>query len=270
MSSSPSLEQFMEGQRATWASGDWPSVAELIQTVADRLVSEAEITPGLRVLDVAAGTGNVALRAAEAGAEVIASDLVADHFERGRERAREAGVEIEWVEADAADLPFEDASFDRVLSTFGAMFAPDHEAAARELMRVVRPDGLIGMCNWTLGGGGGRLFKTIGGYMPPPPDFATGPPPLWGTEEHVTKLVGARCELDLERQSILMEGDSVEDFGNWFTENFGPLITARKVLGDERFAELKSDLFALWHEENQAEDGFAFEQEYLRVLARPR
>jgi SAM-dependent methyltransferase len=262
------VEDFMQRQRSTWASGDWPSVAQLVQPVADRLVEEAEIQPGARVLDIAAGTGNVAIRAAEKGGDVVASDLVSDFFEPGARRAEEAGVEIEWVEADAQDLPFEDQSFDRVLSTFGVMFAPRHDIAAAELVRVCRPDGLIGLCSWTPDGGGGRMFKTIGSYMPPPPDYAQ-PPPMWGTEDHVRELLGDRCEIDMERRNARLEGASVEEYANWFCDNFGPLVTAKGVLGD-RFEELKGNLLEIWREENLVADGFRFEQEYLRVLARPR
>jgi ubiquinone/menaquinone biosynthesis C-methylase UbiE len=262
-------DEFIQKQRSTWASGDWPSVAELVQPVSDELVEEAEISEGTRVLDVAGGTGNLSIPAAQKGGDVVGSDLVDDFFEVGRRRAAEAGVEIEWVEANAEELPFENDSFDRVLSVFGVMFAPRHQQAADELVRVVRPDGLIGVSSWIPEGTNGKMFKTIGSYMPAPPDFAQ-PPPLWGTEEHVTELLGESCELDFEKRSIRFEGDSLEEYADWFCSSFGPLVTARAVLGD-RFADLKRDLTEVWREGNLAENGgFAMEPTYLRVLARPR
>lgn len=262
-------EEFIQRQRSTWASGDWPSVAELVQPVSDELVDEAEIAPGTRVLDVAGGTGNLAVPAAQKGASVVGSDLVGDFFEVGAGRAEEAGVEIEWVEANAEELPFEDDSFDRVLSVFGVMFAPRHDKAAGELVRVVRPDGLIGVSSWIPEGSNGRMFAAIGSYMPPPPDFAQ-PPPLWGTEEHVTALLGDSCELDFARRSVRFAHSSLDEYADWFCSSFGPLVSARSVLGD-RFAKLKATLLEIWREENLADDGgFAIEPTYLRVLARPR
>jgi ubiquinone/menaquinone biosynthesis C-methylase UbiE len=266
---SVAVDEFIARQRATWASGDWPSVAELVQPVSDELVEESAIEPGMRVLDVAGGTGNVSIRAAEKGASVVGSDLVSDFFEVGRKRAADAGVEIEWVEANAEELPFEDDSFDRVLSVFGVMFAPRHRQAAEELVRVVRRDGLIGVSSWIPEGTNGEMFKTIGSYMPAPPDFAQ-PPPMWGTEDHVRELLGDSCELEFERRSIRFEDESLDEYADWFCDNFGPLVTAQAVLGD-RFADLKADLIGVWREGNLAEgDAFAMEPTYLRVFARPR
>jgi SAM-dependent methyltransferase len=263
-------DEFIEKQRSTWASGDWPSVAEIVQPVSDELVEEAEISDGTRVLDVAGGTGNLAIPAAKKGGDVVSSDLVDDFFEVGARRAQEAGVEVEWVQANAEELPFEDDSFDRVLSVFGVMFAPRHEKAAAELVRVVRPDGLIGVSSWIPEGVNGRMFATIGSHMPKPPDFVK-PPPLWGTEDHVNDLLGDRCELDFERRSIEFARPSLEEYADWFCSSFGPLVTAQKVLGDDGFAKLKSELLEIWREENLADDGsFAIEPTYLRVLARPR
>ena len=266
---SVTTDEFIQKQRNIWASGDWPSVAELVQGVSDELAGEAEISQGTRVLDVAGGTGNLAIPAAQRGGDVVSSDLVSDHFEVGRQRAQKAGVEIEWVEANAEELPFEDDSFDRVLSVFGVMFAPRHELAAGELLRVVRADGLIGVSSWIPEGVNGRMFATIGAHMPAPPDFAK-PPPMWGTEDHVRELLGDACELDFARRSIRFNFDSLEGFADWFCNSFGPLVTAQTVLGDG-FADLKGALVNVWSEENQADDGtFSIEPTYLRVLARPR
>jgi ubiquinone/menaquinone biosynthesis C-methylase UbiE len=263
-------DEFIQKQRAVWASGDWPSVAELVRPVSEELADEAEIGEGTRVLDVAGGTGSLSIHAAKKGASVVCSDLVSEHFKAGREHAAEAGVEVEWAEANAEELPFEDNSFDRVLSVFGVMFAPRHAKAAGELLRIVHPDGLIGVSSWIPEGTNGKMFATIGSFMPPPPDFAS-PPPLWGTEEHVRELLGDSCELDFERRSIRFGHESLEEYADWFCSSFGPLVAAKSVLGDERFAELKQALTEVWREGNLADDGsFAMEPTYLRVLARPR
>src|SRR3954451_15756538 len=178
--------------RALWASGDYPAVAaELIPGFGPEIVRACEIQPGDRVLDIAAGSGNAAIPAAEAGAVVTASDLTPELFDAGRRIASARGVELEWVEADAEALPFADDSYDVVMSTVGVMFAPHHQAAADELVRVCRPGGTIGMINWTPEGFIGQLFPTIKPYAPPPPEGAN-PPPLWGDERHLRGLLGAR------------------------------------------------------------------------------
>ena len=175
--------------RATWAAGDYAAVAEMIDEAPPRdLFARVEVTPGLEVLDVATGTGNLAIRAAAAGAQVVGLDLTPELFATARRRAERHGVVVDWVEGDAEDLPFEDDSFDSVLSAFGVQFAPRHEVVAQELARVCRPGGRIGLVNWTPGGAIGDLFKIMGRYMPAPPDYAS-PPSLWGNEEHVRSLL---------------------------------------------------------------------------------
>src|SRR3954451_24039811 len=174
--------------RATWASGDFDKVAEFIWEIGGVAAAAAECGPSDRVLDIAAGSGNAAVQAAQRGARVVASDLTPELFEAGRRRAPAAGVELEWVEADAEDLPFEDASFDVALSTFGIMFAPRQSVAAAELARVVRPQGRIALCSWRAAGFSGERFRTIAGFMNPPPP-PEGPPVRWGTEEGVHELL---------------------------------------------------------------------------------
>src|SRR5262245_57572873 len=187
--------------RAMWSPGDYHRFAkETVWELGPRLVRACGIGPGQRVLDVAAGSGNVALRAAEAGADVVASDLTPENLEAGRRAARALGLELEWVEADAAALPFADGEFDVVTSSFGAMFAPDHQAVANGLLRVCRPGGTIGMLNFTPEGLAAEFFGLFARYAPPEPDGAPGPL-LWGSEEHVRELFGDRlASLELTRR----------------------------------------------------------------------
>ena len=174
--------------RAMWAAGDFPEVAQReLWPLGERIVERLGIRPGERVLDVACGTGNAAIRAAEAGGRVTGLDLTPELFEAGRRLAAEAGVEVEWVEGDAEALPFGDESFDVVVSTLGVMFAPRHEVAARELVRVLRPGGRLALLNWAEDSVIARSFRATGRFLPPPPDFAS-PPWLWGSEDHLRSL----------------------------------------------------------------------------------
>jgi 2-polyprenyl-3-methyl-5-hydroxy-6-metoxy-1,4-benzoquinol methylase len=180
--------------RAMWALGNYDAVATEVIPALGRVVADsAGITPGARVLDVAAGSGNASFPAAAAGGRVVASDLTPELLETGRQRATELGFDIEWVEADAENLPFEDASYDVVMSSIGAMFAPHHQDVADELARVCRPGGTIGLLSWTPEGMIGALFRTMGPFAPPPPPGAQ-PAPLWGSEDHLRGLFGDRVE----------------------------------------------------------------------------
>jgi ubiquinone/menaquinone biosynthesis C-methylase UbiE len=260
--------------RAMWAAGDFPKVAaQTVAEVGPALVAAAGVGPGQRVLDVAAGSGNTAIPAARAGADVVASDLTPELFDAGRADAAAAGVELEWVEADAEALPFEDAAFDVVLSSFGAMFAPRHQVVADELLRVVRPGGTIGMANWTPAGVVGQFFLTLAPFMPPPPPGFV-PPVLWGVEDHVRELFGDRvADLRFERRL-----QTVERFADpaayieFYRENFGPTIVAYAATADdpERRAALDAAMLDFATRTNLGGPGeparYAFE--YLLVLAR--
>src|SRR3954469_6364396 len=194
MSTTPSDSELKTRHRAMWASGDYPSMVEtFLLPLGPRLVEACGIRPGSQVLDVAAGTGNASVPAARRGAQVTASDLTPELLEAGRHRAQDAGVELDWAEADAEHLPFEDASFDVVMSSIGAMFAPHHQQVADELVRVCRPGGTLGLLSWTPEGMIGGLFKLMGPFAPPPPPGAQ-PPPLWGGEDHLEELFGDRVE----------------------------------------------------------------------------
>ena len=255
--------------RAVWSAGKWDRVADYVAATGPKLLDSVGIEDGMRVLDIGTGSGgSVAIPAARRGAEVVGSDISSVHFDAARARAEAAGVEVEWVEADALDLPFDDGSFDRVLSTFGHMFAPDHALAASEMARVVKPDGVIGFCAWTPEGSTGQMFRLTASHMPPPPE-GFQPPPLWGTEDHVRALMEPLgFELSFERKMNEFREESPEIYREVFQSNFGPMVKAREVLGD-KWADLKADLDAFFDEQNVADDGtVVMYGEYLETIAR--
>jgi SAM-dependent methyltransferase len=249
------------------AAGDSATLSDHIRHVGEHLVESAGVDPGTRVLDVACGTGNAAIPAARAGGEVTGLDITPELLDGGRAKAAEAGVNVEWVEGDAEDLPFPDGSFDRVFSTFGHMFAPRHRQTADEMSRVCGAGGAIGICCWTPEGVTGELFGAMGSYMPPPPDYAK-PPLLWGTEDHVREMYGSASDFRFERRSATIEWESAEGFADYFMSRFGPFVTARAVLG-ERFAELRADVIEVWKGWNRGgEDELVLPQEYLVSIVR--
>src|SRR3954470_19499168 len=212
--------------RAMWASGDYPSMVETFLTpLGPRLVHALPIGAGTRVLDVAAGTGNASIPAAERRGIVTASDLTPELLEAGRART---SLDLEWVEADAEELPFEDESFDVVMSAIGVMFAPHHQVAADELVRVCRPGGTITLLSWTPEGGIGSLFRTMGPFAPTPPP-GVQPPPLWGSEAHLRELVGDRIQWrSLERDTLdITAFERPRDYGEFFKARYGPTIGIR-------------------------------------------
>jgi SAM-dependent methyltransferase len=254
-----------------WAAGDYARVAERIDDLppAD-LFARVDIAPGCDVLDVATGTGNVALKAAGRGAEVTGLDITPELLEVAERRARRAGVEVNWVEGDAEDLPFGEERFDRVLSVFGVQFAPRHEVAAHELVRVCRPGGLIGLVNWTPHGHIGAVQKLVGGYMPKPPAFAS-PPALWGSEEHVRALFAdLPVELELRHGHNPWRFGSAEHWVTWLETHYGPTVKAReKLTAEGRWDDLRRELVALAASANEATDrGLLIHAEYLVAVAR--
>jgi SAM-dependent methyltransferase len=224
-----------------WAMGDYDRFARAtVWELGPRLVDACGLGPGDRVLDVAAGTGNVAIRAAMKGASVVACDLTPEHFAEGRRGAAAAGVDLEWIEGDAEALPFDDSAFDVVTSCFGAMFAPDHRATADELVRVCRPGGTIGLASFTPEGIGGEFFAVLAPYAPAAPAGAN-PPVLWGSEAHLRMLFGNRVSsLILSRHTYVERAPSPEDYCRLFMEAFGPLVAIRASLDlhPERRTEL--------------------------------
>jgi ubiquinone/menaquinone biosynthesis C-methylase UbiE len=221
--------------RAMWASGDYPALAsELLLELGAILVEACGVTSRQRVLDIATGAGNAAIPAAMMGAKVVASDLTPEMFDAGRHQAADRGVELEWKEGDAEALPFGDDEFDTVMSCLGVMFAPHHQAAADELLRVCKPGGTIGLLNWTPEGFIGNMFATLKPFAPPPPPGAQ-PAPLWGSEDHVRELLGDRItEVHTRKQALAVRSfHQPEDFVRYFKSHYGPTISVYKFIAED-------------------------------------
>jgi ubiquinone/menaquinone biosynthesis C-methylase UbiE len=253
--------------RKMWASGDYPSMVEtFLLPLGPRLVEACGIGPEMSVLDVAAGTGNASIPAAQAGADVTASDLTPELLEAGRQHAEAEGLALDWVEADAEHLPFEDESFDVVMSSIGAMFAPHHQEVADELVRVCRPGGTIGLLSWTPEGMIGALFRLMGPFAPPPPPGAQ-PPPLWGSEDHLNDLFGDRVDFSKQEREMLeiTAFERPRDYGEHFKARYGPTVAAQaNARKNEREAEFEEALDQFCDEWNRGTpDQARFEKEYL-------
>jgi SAM-dependent methyltransferase len=264
----PLADELRQQARATWAAGDWDRVAGLVTPVGARVIDRVGIDAGQDVLDVGTGTGgNVAIPAALRGARVVGLDVTPELLEGARRRAADAGVDIEWVEGDAHDLPFEDARFDRVISSFGAMFASDHGRAAAELVRVCRPGGRIAMTTWSNNGFAGELFKLAGRYLPPPPE-GVQPPPLWGVDAHVEEMFGAvGATPKIEHMDVDFVFASEQSAVEHYTEHFGPYVMARSVLEPQgRWDDFVGDFGGLVGQFNASGDGGAsISSEYLLI-----
>jgi ubiquinone/menaquinone biosynthesis C-methylase UbiE len=264
--------ELMAKHRAIWATGDYPRVAsDLVAPLGPVLVEASGIGPGDRVLDVAAGTGNAAIPAAAIGARVVASDLTPELLERGRTVAAERGVELEWAEANAEALPFADNYFDAVLSCIGVMFAPHHQAAADEIVRVCKPRGTIALINWTPHGLIGQMFAVMKPFAAPPPP-GVQPPPLWGSEEHLKELLG-KGVVDLATQTRTLTVDlfpTGEAFRDFFKTTYGPTMTAyHNIAGEpDRVAALDAALAELG--QRFLAGSTTMEWEYLLVTALKR
>jgi SAM-dependent methyltransferase len=256
--------------RAMWASGDYAKLAaELVSPLGPVLVEATDVGPGDRVLDVAAGTGNAAIPAAQTGASVVASDLCPELLEEGRRLAGERGVELEWRETNAHELSFGDNEFDVVMSCIGVMFAPFHQRAADELVRVCKPGGRIGLISWTPEGHIGQLWAIMKPYAPPPPPGAQ-PPPLWGQEDHVRALLGDRVtDVVTERRMLTVDhfADGAE-FRDYFKTIYGPTISVyRTIEGDpDRVAALDADIARVG--DSVLSGSSTMEWEYLLLTAR--
>jgi len=263
------FEDFKQRQRAMWSAGDYPDIAKTIESVAHEVVDRVGVSEGNDHLDVATGNGNAALAGARKGARVTGLDLVPDLLEKARQRADAEGLEITWVEGDAENLPFEDASFDRVTSVFGVMFAPQQERAAGELVRVARPGAGIGVAAWAPEGLNGQLFKTLGSHLPPPPPELK-PPVLWGVEGHVTELFSkAGAQAECKRCTVPVEADSIDAWLDYTEAVLGPVIMAKAMLEPQgKWDAARADLAELFDRFNEAQDGtLKAPAEYLLTIA---
>ena len=262
----PDLSAVKTRQQGAWSSGDYATVGTTLQIVGETLCEALDLRAGQKVLDVAAGNGNVTLAAARRWCEVVSTDYVPALLERGRERAAAERLAIEFREADAEALPFADASFDAVVSTFGVMFTADQDKAAAELVRVCKPGGKIGLANWTPDGFIGQLFKAIGKYIPPPAGVKS--PALWGTGARITELFGAQASsIHLEQRDFVFRYRSAQHWLDVFKSYYGPLLKTFGGLDPETRTALTDDLFELIKRFNRSGDKtMVVPSEYLEVV----
>lgn len=266
----PDLAAIKQRQQTTWGSGDFAVVGVTLQIVGESLAEAIDIRAGERVIDIAAGNGNASLAAAHRFARVTSTDFVSALLDKGRMRAVAEGLNIDFREADAEDLPFPDASFDVALSTFGVMFTPDHERAAGEMLRVVRPGGRIGMANWTPDGFVGQLFKTVAAHVPPPPGLRSSA--LWGTEEHLRRLFGdGAAHIQAVRKMFNFRYASPAHWLQVFRDYYGPLHRAFAALDDDGQQGLAAAILALLERCNSAgQASLVVPAEYLEVVVSKR
>jgi ubiquinone/menaquinone biosynthesis C-methylase UbiE len=264
------VDQMKERSAEAWGLGEYAPIAELILPVSRALVDACAISAGMYVLDVAAGNGNLTVLAGEEGASVVASDIAPGQVERGRARTAEEGLDVEWLVADAEELPFDDDRFDCAASVFGAMFAPRPERVARELFRVVKPGGTVGMANWGPYGSQGELFECMSKYGPQLPEGVPNPRE-WGIEEVVQERLGPYASsLQLERVTAHWEFDSYEHLLRIFG-SAGPSAAARGQMSEAERQRLLEEALEVMKRHNKAADGRVLvEPEYLQVVARKR
>jgi SAM-dependent methyltransferase len=257
-------------QQATWASGDFAVIGTTLQIVGEQLAESADVCAGDRVLDVAAGNGNATLAAARRFAKVTSTDYVQHLLDKGRQRAQAEGLDVTFQHADAEHLPFADGAFDVVLSTFGAMFTPQHQRPADEMLRVTRSGGRIGLANWTPEGFIGELFKVIGGHLPPPAGLKS--PALWGTEPHIAELFGERAaDIRCIRRDFNFRYASPAHWLQIFRDYYGPTHKAFAALDAPSQARLTADILALLKRRNRGGQGsLVVPAEYLEVVIRVR
>jgi SAM-dependent methyltransferase len=263
------LQHLKDQARFVWAQGDYSEVARYLLPAAAHLVDSSGIGPGTTVLDVGAGDGNTAITAAEKGARVIATDLTPEMVERGRRRTSQAGLDIEWQEADVEDLPFEDGRFDVVASSFAAIFAPRADVATGELMRVARPGGLIAITTWSRTGYVGESFA-LGARHRPPPEPGTDSPESWGDQDTIRARFGPHAsDIEIKTGHIHWRFDSVAQWSEWSVLNAPPMIVAKKMMPPDQFAEMREEFAQLAERYNEATDGtMDVRAEYLLILAR--
>ncbi|HEY0858066.1 MAG TPA: class I SAM-dependent methyltransferase [Albitalea sp.] len=262
----PDFAAIKQRQQATWASGDYATIGTTLQIVGETLAEAADVRAGQAVLDVAAGNGNASLAAARRHAIVTSTDYVESLLDKGRARAAAEALPMQFRVADAEALPFGDASFDVVMSTFGAMFTPHHRRVANEMLRVLRPGGRIALANWTPAGFIGRLFKVVGAYVPPPAGLQ--PPSLWGSEPHIVKLFGSHAtQIRCERRIFNFRYRSPAHWIEVFRGLYGPVHKAFGALDAARASAMERELTNLLEEMNVAgPDSLVVPSEYLEVV----
>jgi len=267
MTTALSLEEVKTRQQKTWSSGDYGKIAWITVPLADALCEAVDLQAGSAVLDVATGTGHVALAAARRFCAVTGIDYVPALLQEARARADAENLQVEFREADAEELPCADSSFDYVLSAIGVMFTADHQRAADELLRVCRSGGVIGLANWTPAGFVGQMLKLVGRHVPPPPGVQ--PPTRWGAEEGIRELLGAGAAgLAVTTVSVTQRFPSAEFFADFFVNYYGPTFKASQALTPEGRRAFRDDLIALATASNHATDGtFACDWEYLVTVA---
>jgi ubiquinone/menaquinone biosynthesis C-methylase UbiE len=263
------FEELKQKQSVVWGTGPYQNITETITDIHELVIERLDPKPGVKWLDLACGTGAVAERAALAGAEVTGVDLAPVLIETAKERAGELGLEIDYRVGDCENLEFENGAFDVVSSTCGVMFAPDHEATARELARVVKPGGRIGLANWTPEGGIGAQFNVIAAFSPPPAK-GVGDPFAWGGEAHVGALLGDAFELELERRISDLRLPSGEDHWQLFSSSFGPTRTLAESLDDDRREEFHQAWVEFFESNYRTNDGIEQDREWLFVYGTRR
>jgi len=259
----PDFAAIKARQQQTWASGDYAVIGTTLQLVGESLCEALDLKPGSAVLDVAAGNGNATLAAARRTCDVVSTDYVPALLERGRARASAEGLDVRFEQADAENLPFPDASFDVVLSTFGVMFTPNQERAAAELARVCKKDGRIGLANWTPDSFIGGLFKLIGRYLPPPAGVSS--PLLWGTEERLRELFPGH-ELAAQRRQYVFRFRSPRHWLDTFRTYYGPTHKAFAALDASKQASLAEDVLELIGRHNRRADTMVVPSDYLEAI----
>lgn len=265
--STPEMQSLKSRLKTTWEAGDFAEIAKSIVPTAEAFVDRLGIQPGMKVLDVACGSGNLAIIAAKKGADVTGIDIAENLIETAKKRAAEEGLNINFEQGDAEDMPYADNSFDLVMTMFGAMFAPRPDVTAAELLRACKPGGRVAMANWTPAGMPGQFFKLTGKYLPPP-DMP--PPVLWGVPDEVKSRFGdGVSDLQLTIQMAEMRYDvPPEEVVELFKQFFGPTVMTFKAVDPSRHQELTDDMLALWKEFNIGEPGTTQAKgEYLEVIA---
>ena len=262
------VSEIKDRMRFVWAQGDYPEVAKVLRPAAEAIVEACAVGPGMKVLDVAAGDGNVAVAAAQRGATVVATDLTPDLVEKGKARSAAEGLQIEWREADAEDLPFDEGEFDVVTSAFGAMFAPRALHTAGELLRVVKPGGKVGFTAWSQEGHIGKSFKLSAKYQPPPPEGADSPL-SWGDEATARgRFETHGATVEITRGVVPWRFASIDEWHGWSETNIPPVAVAKMLLTPELYEEFSRESRALTEEDNKATDGsIDYDGEYLLVVA---